>query len=259
MVKICMGFMGGSVANSNIVSDLSTARSILDFLTSRRVEEIDTARVYGSGTSERVLGDLDACSRFRVSTKAPAFSPGSLQGDKIKENCRASLEALKVEKVDIYYLHGPDAATPFDQQCAAIDELYKAGKFDRFGVSNLTPKQVRQVHAICREKGWVLPSVYQGAYNPATRSIERTLFPVLRDLRMAFYAYSPLAGGFLAKPLDQMYVPPLHFHLPLPLPLPLLLDHPLTQKETRTRTCIRAQGRRRKDDMSALENEERMI
>ena len=48
-------------------------------------------------------------------------------------------------------------------------------------------------------KGYVLPTVYQGNYNPVSRLTEDTLFPVLRKLKIRFYAYSPLASGFLTK------------------------------------------------------------
>ena len=45
----------------------------------------------------------------------------------------------------------------------------------------------------------MLPTVYQGNYNPVARHYDRTLFPLLRELKIAFYAYSPFAGGFLVK------------------------------------------------------------
>lgn len=59
----------------------------------------------------------------------------------------------------------------------------------------------------CKEKDYVLPSVYQGAYNPLMRQSEQDLFPVLRELKMNFYAYSPLAGGIFARPLEQVLNP----------------------------------------------------
>lgn len=52
---------------------------------------------------------------------------------------------------------------------------------------------------ICRDNGFVLPTVYEGNYSPIARKPESVLFPLLRDYGMTFYAYSPLAGGFLAK------------------------------------------------------------
>lgn len=44
-----------------------------------------------------------------------------------------------------------------------------------------------------------MPTVFQGNYNPVSRHYDKTLFPLLRELNIAFYAYSPLAGGFLVK------------------------------------------------------------
>lgn len=43
----------------------------------------------------------------------------------------------------------------------------------------------------------MLPEVYQGMYNPITRVVETDLFPALKELNIAFYAYNPLAGGLL--------------------------------------------------------------
>jgi aryl-alcohol dehydrogenase-like predicted oxidoreductase len=45
----------------------------------------------------------------------------------------------------------------------------------------------------------VLPTVFQGNYNAVSRHIESDLFPLLRKLNISFYAYSPIAGGFLVK------------------------------------------------------------
>lgn len=47
-----------------------------------------------------------------------------------------SLKALGTDRVDLYYLHAPDREVPFEETLAAINEEYKAGKFERFGVSN---------------------------------------------------------------------------------------------------------------------------
>lgn len=49
--------------------------------------------------------------------------------------------------------------------------------------------------------------MYQGAYNPVHRAAEKGLFPTLRRLKIAFYAWGPLAGGLLAKPIEQLLRP----------------------------------------------------
>ena len=209
MVKISVGMMGSSVAGGS--ASLSTPAQVtafLDVVKAHGVKELDTARVYNGGKSEELLGDVSAFKDFKIATKAPAFSPGSLEEQKIIANCEKSLKALKMDKVDIYYLHGPDSKTPLEEQCRAINSLYKKCHFERWGVSNLMPKQVQEVYNICSKNNYELPKVYQGGYNPLNRSMsDDSLLPLLKELNMEFYAYSPLAGGLLAKPISAIKNP----------------------------------------------------
>jgi aflatoxin B1 aldehyde reductase len=208
MVKVIVGMMGSSVAKGS--SSMATPAQVLSFLDvvhRHGIRELDTARVYNAGRSEELLGAVSAHSRFAVSTKAPAFAPGSLSEGNILENCAKSIAALKQDKVDIYYLHGPDRTTSLEEQCRAINKLHREGRFERFGVSNISDAEVQKIHDICVREGYVLPSVYQGGYNPIGRGPERTLFPLLRKLHISFYAFSPLAGGLLAKPLSEITTP----------------------------------------------------
>ena len=101
--------------------------------------------------------------------------------------------------METYFLHLPDKQTPIEETLEAIQELYKAGKFKHFGLSNYTAADVRKIYDYAASKNYVLPTVYQGNYNPVARHYEETLFPLLRELKISFYAYSPLAGGFLVK------------------------------------------------------------
>lgn len=73
----------------------------------------------------------------------------------------------------------------------------------QFGVSNYLPHEVEEIHAYCKSKGYVLPTRYQGSYNPFARHAEDELLPVLRKLDIGFIAYSPIAGGFLARTADS--------------------------------------------------------
>lgn len=181
-------------------TELESLQSALDVLKKYGVVEIDTAEIYHN--NEANLGAVKAAEQgFIISTKNPGgWTPNSLTPpENLKAKTEASLQKLGVSQVDILYIHGPDASlTPADY-AHTFDELYKAGKFRRFGVSNFTPQQVRDLHAYSKKNGLVLPTVYQGNYNAVSRAIETTLFPVLRELGIAFYAYSPIAGGFLTK------------------------------------------------------------
>lgn len=93
----------------------------------------------------------------------------------------------------------PDRSANLADTLAGIQALYEAGSFKRFGLSNFFAKEVEEVYNLCKEKGYVLPTVYQGNYNPVARIQETVLFPTLRKLGISFYVYSPLAGGFLTK------------------------------------------------------------
>lgn len=200
--------MGSSVANG--AKALSTTAGLTQFLQvvkAHGIKELDTARVYNNGQSEELLGSVQASRQFAVSTKAPAFMPNSLAASKIVANCNASLKALKQDRMDIYYLHGPDRATPLEEQCKAINQLYEEGKFERWGVSNISDDEVQTIYDICKREEYVLPKVYQGGFNPIGRGAEKTLIPLLRKLGMAFYAFSPLGGGLLVKPLAELLKP----------------------------------------------------
>lgn len=101
--------------------------------------------------------------------------------------------------MDVYFLHGPDRKVPLQDTLEGINRLHKMGKFRRFGLSNFPPHEVIEVIRIAQENDFVQPSVYEGLYNAANRKAETELFPILRKHKISFYAYSPIAGGFLAK------------------------------------------------------------
>ncbi|KAH8124090.1 hypothetical protein ACSS6W_004191 [Trichoderma asperelloides] len=167
----------------------------------RGYRQIDTARVYSTGapgTSEPRLGAVGAGEKFIIDTKVLSREPGSHKRENIAQEIEISLEALQIAQINILYLHQPDRATPFEETCEAIDAAYKAGKFKKFGLSNFTADEVKQVLEICERRSFVKPSVYEGQYNPVVRGGEKELFPLLRRHNISFYAWSPAGGGFFA-------------------------------------------------------------
>ncbi|KAG0338327.1 hypothetical protein BG005_003815, partial [Podila minutissima] len=181
------------------VQGAKNTKPFLDLLESFGVLELDTARVYCDGDTEMVLGQVEGqpLSRFEVSTKVYPIEAGDHSPEALTRHLYKSLEALKVGKVKIFYLHAPDFFTPFEVTLKAVDDLYKEGLFEEFGLSNFAAWQVALVHQICKFKGYIAPTVYQGWFNPLQRQVERELFPCLRELGIKFYAYNPIAGGFL--------------------------------------------------------------
>jgi len=173
------------------------AKSMLETLEKHNVKDLDTAWLYKD--SEKTLGEIGAPKKFTMHTKAPGFELGIMSKKSINEGIEKSLKELGVSSVETYFLHAPDPKTSIEETLSAISELHAAGKFEHFGLSNFLVEDVQKIYDIQKSAGKVLPTVYQGNYSAVSRHIEEDLFPLLRKLGIAFYAYSPIAGGFLVK------------------------------------------------------------
>ncbi|KAI9726675.1 MAG: hypothetical protein M1834_008940 [Cirrosporium novae-zelandiae] len=207
-LKIVFGAMtiGKPGVEQTRVHNLKDAAAILDIFQKYGHNEIDTARVYGQGSSEEYLGELKWQDRKlvmdtkyyphigRVSGLNTSHSPADL-----RKYLLESLKALKTDKIDMWYLHAPDRTTPYEITFRAIDELYKEGHFTRFGLSNYMAWEIAYINELCIQNNWIRPCAYQGVYNAIHRTVEAELFPCLRHYGMAFYAYNPLAGGYLTS------------------------------------------------------------
>jgi aflatoxin B1 aldehyde reductase len=199
MVKTVFG--GGSFMSQGALGAFNThdkTAEAIDALLAAGVTTIDTARIYPG--SEEQIGTQEKRTQFTIDTKVPGgFAPGTAHKDTIVAHAKEALEKVNIKQFDILYIHSPDPNIPLDDTLAGINEVHKLGLFKRFGLSNYAPQDVQRVYDLAQEKGYPLPEVYQGNYNPVARHLEADLFPVLRKLNMVFYAYSPLAGGFLTK------------------------------------------------------------
>ncbi|KAI0882023.1 Aldo/keto reductase [Annulohypoxylon maeteangense] len=191
--------IGAAFATPQEVSEL------LQTLKSLGVKRIDTAARYpptNPGASERLLGELGATKLgFLIDTKVlcAGLGEGSLEPAATQKSLVESYERLQLQdsKVNVLHCHRPDTQTPLIEQAEGLNAQYRAGRFDKLGVSNFDPELLDEFIKICDQNGYVKPTVYQGQYNLVCRDIERTLFPTLRKHGMVFNAYSPLAGGFL--------------------------------------------------------------
>ncbi|KAF8504141.1 Aldo/keto reductase [Hysterangium stoloniferum] len=163
------------------VTTLDGVNAILDVFQKHGHAEVDSARVYTGGTSEEYLGEVNWQKRGLIG---------------VREGLKLSLEALKADKIEIFYLHSPDRTTPWEVTFKACDDLYKEGKFTRLGISNYQSWEVAEIVTLCRANGWIAPTVYQGLYNAIHRAAEPELFPCLRKFGISFYEYNPLGGGF---------------------------------------------------------------
>lgn len=198
-VPVIYGTMGiGDIGTSgNRIHDKVEAQGIIDVLRKYSLTELDTARVYCGGTTERWLGELDT-SGLTIDTKVFPKEPGDHAPAKLRATFETSLHELGVKKVRVLYLHAPDRSVPWAETLAEVDKLHREGKFDIFGLSNFAAWEVAAVAEIARAKGYVQPRIYQAMYNAIMRSIEEELVPACRAYGIRVVVYNPLAGGLFA-------------------------------------------------------------
>eukprot|EP01084_Bolivina_argentea_P162332 282519_1 len=199
----------GTMTFGNQVKEADVPPLINEFI-SRGHVHLDTAYIY---TSEPYLSAtrpsnkdcVDSISKALISTKlAPNYKVNDvkkgLSYEGIKEQIDISLKRLNVQSIDILYLHWPDSdpTHPIEETLKACNELFKAGKFKRFGLSNFPAWKVADIWHICNKNNYICPQIYQGNYNPLCRQVEKELIPCLRRFNMNFYAYCILCGGILS-------------------------------------------------------------
>ena len=162
--------------------------------------ELDTAYVYNDGNCERLLGEvlhaLDC--PCKVATKVNPRITGKLDAEAAYMQLNESLTRLNLKSVDTVFLHFPDPATPVESVLCAMADMHDQGKFKELGLSNFPAGMVADVYHICDKHGWVLPTVYEGIYNPLTRKTETELNACLDAFNMRFSAYNPICGGLLS-------------------------------------------------------------
>lgn len=167
------------------------------------VNFFDTAQAYGFGVSERLLADaLQGRPRDElvIATKGGLRLSGSGvvrdgSARQILTGVDESLRALSTDYVDLYQVHWPDPATPFEETAEALARLVTEGKVRHVGVSNFDTAQVAALDAI-------LPvETVQPPYSLFRRAIEHELLPycVARDIGVL--AYGPLAHGLMGGDL----------------------------------------------------------
>lgn len=166
---------------------------------------LDTADVYGAGHNERLLGRALA-GRRREAFLATKFGfVGHEHGDvgldarpeRVKAACEASLERLRTDVIDLYYLHRRDPAVPIEDTLGAMAELVKEGKVRFLGLSEVSADTLRRacrVHPI---------AALQSEYSLFTRDPEAEVLPACRDLGVALVAFSPLGRGMLTGALGS--------------------------------------------------------
>jgi predicted oxidoreductase len=186
-------------------AEIDDAVEMLSLARENGIDHLDTADGYGGpngfGGSERLLGAVRARAPelFEGAVLATKIgiepgSPYNSSRDYLTAACEGSLSRLRVERIDLLYIHRPDLLTHPAELAQTLDGLVSSGKVAAIGVSNFTPAQFdalsRYMNAPIR--------VHQLEFSAAHVD---PLFDGTLDQAMAHgtavAAWSPLAGGRL--------------------------------------------------------------
>jgi aryl-alcohol dehydrogenase-like predicted oxidoreductase len=165
---------------------------------------LDTADVYGDGTSERTLAPWLARHRDEVvvATKVrwPVSDPPGegLAPDRIRAACDASLQRLGIDVIDLYQVHAPDPDVALEETLEALDGLVRAGKVRALGASNYPAWLLAWAVALQDRNGWSPFVSLQPQYSLVERSAELDLLPFCRAAGISLIPWGPLGAGFLS-------------------------------------------------------------
>jgi aryl-alcohol dehydrogenase-like predicted oxidoreductase len=183
------------------------------------IDLLDTSDAYGPFTNEEIVGkalrgrreQACVCTKFGFRRSRNGDWLG-LDGspEHVRAACAGSLQRLEMDHLDLYLLHCPDPAVPIEETVGAMAELVADGVVRFLGLSNVGSEHVRRaaaVHPI---------AAVQNDYSLLFREPEQELLGCLRELRIGFMAFSPLARGLLTGTVrrpDDLYEGDFRRHL----------------------------------------------
>ncbi|MEO7912429.1 MAG: aldo/keto reductase [Roseiflexaceae bacterium] len=182
------------------------SRNIFDAFVEAGGNFIDTASNYANGMSEQLVGEFTQHERerFVIATKytlnrrATDPNAGGNQRKNLVQSLEASLQRLKTDYIDLYWLHAWDFLTPVEEVMRALDDCVRAGKILYVGVSDTPAWIVSQANTLASLRGWTPFVGLQAEYSLIQRDVERELLPMARAFGMAVTPWSPLGGGVLS-------------------------------------------------------------
>jgi len=196
---------GGSYADLVGATGQELATRMVDLAIEAGVNIFDTANVYSSGVSEKILGvalgnrrqdNLIATKLYNTMTTGPNDLGTSRLA--IMREVEGSLKRLGTDYIDLYQVHNFDVTTPLEETLRALDDLVRQGKVRYIGLSNFAGWQIAKADGMARLLGTERFASTQSYYSLVGRELEREILPAAMDLGLGTFIWSPLASGFLS-------------------------------------------------------------
>jgi aryl-alcohol dehydrogenase-like predicted oxidoreductase len=185
---------------------------------------IDTAPIYGQGTSEEIVGEaIKGFPRDRIQvltkygmrwdeTKGTLFMKSKNNEGRdidiykysgtqsvIKE-CEDSLRRLKTDYIDLYQIHWNDVTTPIEETMETVGRLIDQGKVRYAGVCNYSVELMKAAEKVVHCISDQMP------YSMLTRGIEKDVVPYCTETHKGILAYSPMERGLLTGKIKPGHV-----------------------------------------------------
>ncbi|SEK78875.1 aldo/keto reductase [Halomonas daqiaonensis] len=166
----------------------------------------DTATLYGATANEQLVGKALASKRSEILLASkcgmamdPALGRKVIDGrpETLRHQCEASLQRLKTDHLDLYYLHRWDKGVPIEESVGALGRLVEQGKIGAIGLSEVSAATLRRARA---EQPI---AAVQSEYSLWTRNPEIGLIDACREADTLLVAFSPLGRGFLAGAVND--------------------------------------------------------
>jgi len=200
--KLVLGTM-----NFGNPTDERTAGRVMHAALDAGINCIDCADVYAGGKSEAIVGRaLKAAGRRKdvILTSKVFWPTGGSPNEKglsqthIFKSCDESLKRLKIDTIDIYYMHRIDFNVPLEESLHAMDLLVKQGKIRHVGCSTFPPWKTVEALWIADRRGYPPIVCEQPPYNLLDRRAETEILPMCAAFDLGVMTWSPLAQGILA-------------------------------------------------------------
>lgn len=206
--RLCLGCMTyGDPAWRPWVLDEERARPFIREALEAGIDFFDSADIYSTGESERILGRAlrDFAQREDLVIATKAFFPMSdrpnacgLSRKHLLASVDASLRRLGTDYLDLFVIHRFDPDTPIEETCETLDSLVRVGKVRYLGASSMPAWRFMKMLAFQRHHGLAQFISMQSQYNLIVREDEEDLVPLCREEGIALTPWSPLARGLLA-------------------------------------------------------------
>ncbi len=201
--------LGGNVFGWT--ADEKQSFAVLDAYAAAGGNFVDTADAYSAwvpghqgGESETILGRWMASRKNRdrmvIATKVGMRSDlKGLAAKTIGAAAEGSLRRLRTDRIDLYYAHVDDAATPLEETLGAFDALVREGKVRHIAASNYAAPRLAEALAVSDRLGIARYVALQPHYNLVHRAeYEGALAELCAREGLACFPYYSLASGFLS-------------------------------------------------------------